>query len=63
MKIADLGNACWAKDECTHLIQTREYRSPEVILGDKWTEKTDMWSLACMVNDFLFLFLLIIHKI
>jgi serine/threonine-protein kinase SRPK3 len=49
VKIADLGNACWLKDECTHLIQTREYRSPEVILGAKWKEKTDLWSLACMV--------------
>jgi serine/threonine-protein kinase SRPK3 len=50
VKIADLGNACWTKDECVHLIQTREYRSPEVILGAKWTEKTDLWSLACMVS-------------
>ncbi|CAO3647822.1 unnamed protein product [Cunninghamella echinulata] len=53
VKIADLGNACWIDDECTHLIQTREYRSPEVILGAKWTEKTDMWSLACMIFELL----------
>jgi serine/threonine-protein kinase SRPK3 len=50
VKIADLGNACWMKDECNHLIQTREYRSPEVILGANWTEKADLWSLACMVS-------------
>ncbi|ORX46764.1 kinase-like protein [Hesseltinella vesiculosa] len=59
VKIADLGNACWIQDENSHLIQTREYRSPEVIIGGVWNEKTDLWSLACMVfelltGDFLF---------
>ncbi|KAI8064232.1 kinase-like domain-containing protein [Gongronella butleri] len=59
VKIADLGNACWTQDENSHLIQTREYRSPEVIIGGVWAEKTDMWSLACMIfelltGDFLF---------
>ncbi|KAI8081718.1 kinase-like domain-containing protein [Halteromyces radiatus] len=53
VKIADLGNACWTKDECTHLIQTREYRSPEVILGARWNEKTDLWSFACMIFELL----------
>ncbi|KAI8337005.1 kinase-like domain-containing protein [Chlamydoabsidia padenii] len=53
VKIADLGNACWTKDECSHLIQTREYRSPEVILGANWTEKTDLWSLGCMIFELM----------
>ena len=50
VKIADLGNACWMDGEYTHVIQTRQYRSPEVIVGAKWTDKADMWSMACMVR-------------
>jgi serine/threonine-protein kinase SRPK3 len=50
VKIADLGNACWMDGEYTHVIQTRQYRSPEVIVGAKWTNEADMWSMACMVS-------------
>lgn len=50
VKIADLGNACWMDGEYTHVIQTRQYRSPEVIVGAKWTNEADMWSMACMVK-------------
>jgi len=59
VKIADLGNACWVGHHFTNDIQTRQYRSPEVILGAKWGASTDVWSMACMVfelitGDYLF---------
>ena len=50
VKIADLGNACWAGHHFTNDIQTRQYRSPEVILGAKWGASTDVWSMAAMVR-------------
>lgn len=53
VKIADLGNACWMDGEYTHVIQTRQYRSPEVIVGCKWTNEADMWSTACMIFELL----------
>lgn len=49
VKIADLGNACWVGHHFTNDIQTRQYRSPEVILGSKWGASTDVWSMAAMV--------------
>jgi len=49
VKIADLGNACWVGHHFTNDIQTRQYRSPEVILGGKWGASTDVWSMAAMV--------------
>lgn len=49
VKIADLGNACWVGHHFTNDIQTRQYRSPEVILGAKWGASTDVWSMTCMV--------------
>ncbi|KAL4864342.1 hypothetical protein BDV12DRAFT_14855 [Aspergillus spectabilis] len=59
VKIADLGNACWVGHHFTNDIQTRQYRSPEVILGSKWGASTDIWSMACMTfelitGDYLF---------
>lgn len=54
VKIADLGNACWTDGDYTHIIQTRQYRSPEVIVGAKWTQEADMWSAACMVMIILY---------
>lgn len=50
VKIADLGNACWVGHHFTNDIQTRQYRSPEVIVGSKWGASTDVWSMACMVS-------------
>ncbi|KAB8338889.1 hypothetical protein FH972_021831 [Carpinus fangiana] len=59
VKIADLGNACWVSHHFTNDIQTRQYRSPEVILGAKWGASTDIWSMAAMTfelitGDYLF---------
>lgn len=57
--VVDFGNACWTYKHFTDDIQTRQYRSPEVILGAKYGTPADMWSLACVVfelatGDFLF---------
>ena len=35
VKIADLGNACWVHHHFTEDIQTRQYRSLEVLIGKK----------------------------
>ncbi|CAM9013520.1 unnamed protein product [Wickerhamomyces anomalus] len=53
VKIADLGNACWYDEHFTNDIQTRQYRSPEVLLGAKWGCSADVWSLACMIFELL----------
>lgn len=59
VKIADLGNACWTNHHFTEDIQTRQYRSLEVIIGGKYDTSADIWSLACMAfelatGDYLF---------
>ncbi|CDS12736.1 hypothetical protein LRAMOSA04920 [Lichtheimia ramosa] len=53
VKIADLGNACWLESDNTHIIQTRQYRSPEVIVGARWNDRADMWSMAVLVFELL----------
>lgn len=59
IKIADLGNACWVDRHFSTEIQTRQYRSPEVLLGINYNHTADIWSFACMLfelltGDFLF---------
>jgi serine/threonine protein kinase len=54
-----MGNACPINNHYSDIIQTREYRSPEVIMGGEYDESADMWSLGCMIfelvtGDFLF---------
>jgi hypothetical protein len=53
LKIADLGNACWTHHHFQPEIQTRQYRSPEVILGINYNDTTDIWSFACMIFEML----------
>ena len=54
VKIADLGNATPSKRHFTEDIQTRQYRSPEAILGrSDWTHTADIWSIACVVFELL----------
>lgn len=59
VKIADLGNACWTHKKFTEDIQTRQYRSLEVLLGAGYNTSADIWSTACMAfelatGDYLF---------
>jgi len=59
VKIADLGNACWVHHHFTEDIQTRQYRSLEVLLGAGYGTPADIWSTACMAfelatGDYLF---------
>jgi serine/threonine protein kinase len=58
-KIVDLGNSCWVDRHFSDDIQTRQYRSPEVLLHAGYDTSADIWSLACMVfelvtGDYLF---------
>lgn len=53
VKVVDLGNACWTFKHFTDDIQTRQYRSPEVLLGADYDTSADMWSLGCIVFELL----------
>mmetsp|Transcript_35798 Transcript_35798/g.83379 ORF Transcript_35798/g.83379 Transcript_35798/m.83379 type:complete len:1315 (-) Transcript_35798:54-3998(-) len=51
--VVDLGNACWTHRHFSEDIQTRQYRSPEVIIGSKYDTSADMWSLGCICFELL----------
>lgn len=59
LTIVDMGNGCWTHHHFTSQIQTRQYRSPETIIGYPYDASADIWSFACMIfesltGDFLF---------
>lgn len=51
IKVIDFGSACFTRRTIYSYIQSRFYRSPEVILGLPYTELIDMWSLGCIVGE------------
>jgi len=51
IKLIDFGSSCRAAERMYTYIQSRFYRSPEVILGFPYTVAIDMWSLACVLVE------------
>eukprot|EP00439_Symbiodinium_sp_Y106_P051207 s1844_g6.t2 len=51
IKLIDFGNATYVDMHHSSIIQTRQYRSPEVILQIGWSEKADIWSLGCILFE------------
>jgi len=52
VKLSDFGN-CRQITYDKYDIQTRYYRAPEMILGYKYNEKCDMWSVGCVLFELL----------
>lgn len=51
LKVIDFGSACHERNIIYTYIQSRFYRSPEVMLGLSYTSSIDMWSLGCIVAE------------
>ncbi|CAN1246430.1 Dual specificity protein kinase YAK1 homolog [Linum grandiflorum] len=51
VKIIDFGSACMEDRTVYSYIQSRYYRSPEVLLGYQYTAGIDMWSFGCIVAE------------
>ncbi|XP_052143494.1 dual specificity protein kinase YAK1 homolog isoform X2 [Oryza glaberrima] len=51
VKVIDFGSACLEGKTIYSYIQSRYYRSPEVLLGYPYTTAIDMWSFGCIVAE------------
>lgn len=51
LKIIDFGSACEEHQILYSYVQSRFYRSPEVILGVDYSTSVDMWSFGCIVAE------------
>ncbi|CAJ0609505.1 unnamed protein product [Cylicocyclus nassatus] len=51
INIIDFGSSCQIGHRIYQYIQSRFYRSPEVLLGIAYDTKIDMWSLGCILVE------------
>jgi len=54
LKVIDFGSALFESRWHNHLVQTRHYRAPEVVLGMKWGFPIDVWSIGCIMLEFIY---------
>ncbi|KAF2214753.1 hypothetical protein CERZMDRAFT_65990 [Cercospora zeae-maydis SCOH1-5] len=50
-RVIDFGSSCKEEEKVYTYIQSRFYRSPEVILGSSYGLGIDMWSLGCILAE------------
>ena len=53
VKLVDFGSSCYFTDTLTTYIQSKAYRAPEVIVGGKYNEKIDIWSVGCVLAELI----------
>ena len=51
IKVIDFGSSCRSNSQMYSYIQSRFYRSPEVLLGLPYSVAIDMWSLGCILVE------------
>lgn len=51
LQVIDFGSSCQVNEKIYTYIQSRFYRSPEVILGIEYGIAIDMWSFGCILAE------------
>ncbi|GAA5809579.1 hypothetical protein MFLAVUS_002990 [Mucor flavus] len=51
IKVIDFGSSCLESEKVYTYIQSRFYRSPEVIMGMTYSMAIDMWSVGCILAE------------
>eukprot|EP00930_Biecheleria_cincta_P059285 TRINITY_DN45032_c0_g1_i1.p1 TRINITY_DN45032_c0_g1~~TRINITY_DN45032_c0_g1_i1.p1 ORF type:complete len:562 (-),score=70.20 TRINITY_DN45032_c0_g1_i1:85-1680(-) len=51
VKLIDFGNATYERETHPKVINTRQYRAPEVFLDLGWNERSDLWAVGCTIME------------
>ena len=51
IKVIDFGGATYDDEHKSSIVNTRQYRAPEVILALGWSLPSDLWSIGCIVAE------------
>ena len=51
IKVIDFGGATYDNEKKSSIVNTRQYRAPEVILGVGWSMPSDLWSIGCILAE------------
>lgn len=59
-QVIDFGGATFDDDpEKSRIVNTRQYRGPEVTLELGWSFPSDVWSTACIIGEVISIFILL----
>ncbi|GAA5884407.1 hypothetical protein JCM3774_001516 [Rhodotorula dairenensis] len=53
IQLIDFGSATFEKEYHAQVVSTRHYRAPEIILCTGWSYPCDMWSIGCILVEFV----------
>ncbi|KAF9105431.1 Dual specificity protein kinase clk3 [Mortierella sp. GBA35] len=53
IRLIDFGSATFQDEHHSTVVSTRHYRAPEIILGLGWSYPCDIWSIGCILVEFL----------
>ncbi|KAK4331706.1 Dual specificity protein kinase KNS1 [Rhodotorula toruloides] len=53
IQLIDFGSATFDKEYHAQIVSTRHYRAPEIILNMGWSFPCDMWSIGCILVEFI----------
>jgi len=51
IRLIDFGGATFENERHAKIINTRQYRGPEVLFGLSWSYPSDLWSIGCMLAE------------
>lgn len=51
IRVIDFGSSCFVDERMYTYVQSRFYRSPEVIMGLPYGCEIDMWSFGCILAE------------
>ena len=49
--LIDYASATYASERRHGVINTRQYRAPEVLMNMEWDEESDIWGVACIAME------------
>ncbi|KAI8908851.1 kinase-like domain-containing protein [Powellomyces hirtus] len=53
IRLIDFGSSIFQDDYHSTIVSTRHYRAPEILLGAGWSYPCDIWSLGCILVEFV----------
>ena len=53
IRLIDFGGATFDTEHHSRIVNTRQYRAPEVLLGLGWSFPSDLWSVGCILCELL----------
>jgi hypothetical protein len=59
IKVIDFGGATYDDEKKSSIVNTRQYRAPEVILGIEWSMPSDLWSVGKEVDMVAFVIVIL----